>query len=402
WSSAVLDLIGVLHLPRADGLELPEEMLSIDVVAGSVNFLFAAAAFALFIAVWGRRRWIHVLPLVVFALGWVIVTGMAHAVGTALFVSHRGVPITNWSGYQVVWPVLFAAIMLLILSSDRLLLFLFPTRTGKSEFINRGLFANVSRAAALFCGQLSQSQFGKPAVMVACAVIAVLGLVQLGLGLALGSKMENPKAVAANKVIDSLQADAMPAQWRTLQRVEFDSSLANPNAPSSRNAKTWRYHLTGAEVASVGAREVVISIRRPYTTWTDPSSRMAENGWDNKEQIPLPLPGGQGGQEGTFFQIRFQRPSQHAVMYLTFLNEDGESLPPVSTGGFLEKRLWRMVDRMVSFGMSRRTPDRNLYEFSCFVESFTPINEAHRTALQKFFIERVQETQAKLKAAAAE
>jgi exosortase len=131
WSGHVLDQLGIHHLLSGNVVELPFKSLFIADACSGINSLYVLMGAALFLGLWFRRTWLHLIVLLGLTVLLVLIENVARIVAVAYGLQHQ-VDMSEGTPHTALGMALFVASLLLLVSLDRLVHF-FLGRVGEWE-----------------------------------------------------------------------------------------------------------------------------------------------------------------------------------------------------------------------------------------------------------------------------
>lgn len=171
--SAILDELGVLHLYYANVIELPGKKLFIADACSGIHSLFVLMGASLFLGLWFKRRIIHIVLLLNATFGIVLIENISRLIAVAL-AWRSGVDLTEGTPHAMLGFVLFLISLLIIVSTDQLLVFLVPEAKAKAARATQ-----ASGGTGWSAGQQAIRGLLGTGWVAASAVIFVLGLVSM-------------------------------------------------------------------------------------------------------------------------------------------------------------------------------------------------------------------------------
>lgn len=126
-TSSVLDQLGILHDQYANVIELPNKPLFIADACSGIHSLYVLMAATLFLTLWLGRGVIHTLILLASTFGLVLVENVARIALVAVLWQMQKDFSIGWQ-HEALGVFLFVTSLLLIVTTDQLLLFLLPQK----------------------------------------------------------------------------------------------------------------------------------------------------------------------------------------------------------------------------------------------------------------------------------
>jgi exosortase len=288
WSSAVLDLLDVYHVPEGNVLQVAGGRLLIGEACSGIRSLAVVLSCTLFLILRARRHWVRAVTLLLAATGWVLLGNVVRIVAVAYLGARWGIDVGEGWRHEAIGLVVLLAVLGLVASTDRLL--------GLASRAGWWLWREMRRArqpppsywepgpgtpvrleekrltpppGPLAPTRLPALRTAWPASWPVALAFGVLGLVQLaGLRLA-WADLSRFSAPALAWALDGLTADDMPAQWGPFVRQEFKTAHAgtDPTGAAARflpdlggkSSRVWLYQFLD--------RVAAVSVDYPFAGW---------------------------------------------------------------------------------------------------------------------------------------
>ena len=123
-ASPVLDALGVIHLSEGNVIRITSRPLMVEQACSGVSSLFATIGVTLFYVLWTGRRTGQAVALILTASCWVVLGNIVRVVAVVLAAARWDVDLANGWRHELWGFVIFALVLGLTLSTDRLLQFL--------------------------------------------------------------------------------------------------------------------------------------------------------------------------------------------------------------------------------------------------------------------------------------
>jgi exosortase len=375
WSSQLLDLLGVFHVMAGNVVEVSGRRLLVEEACSGVNSFFVVLACTLFYAFWQRRPAVHTLLLLAAALTWVLAANVVRVTGVTYVTLRWNFDMTIGWRHEVFGFLLFALALLLVWSTDGLLLFLLGPGVNS---VRPRVSGPAPGAPATRLPPLRRTWLASPAVAVVYALLLAAQWPSFGLG-GTGTLPADPSAGPA---LDTLSAEILPRRWERWERLGFTTETRNPGSNFGEVSKVWAYHL--------GQNAAAFSLDYPFPNWHDLTRCYTAQGWLIEDQQVLAPQAGEDGGLG-FVEVKMTKPAYRAG-YLLFaqLNRRGTELEPRRGGANLAlyrhaTTLQRWQQRIRGEKVVAEEAEAPVYQVQFFVETFTPLDEAEQEQARAFF-----------------
>ena len=370
WASAVLDSLGLYHVMAGNVVEVGGRRLFVEEACSGVNSLFSVLACTLFFVLLTRRPPVRAALLLAAAAVWVLAANTVRVAGIAYFLARCGVDLTEGWRHEALGFGLFVAVLGLVWSTDRLLLFL----TAPSAPAPPAPAGAPPAAAPDAPGRPAAPAWGGDG---GCAALYLLLLPPLTLhcmgrdGRPMGRAAldRRPRRRCGH---DGLGRRLAAGPLRTVAARRLRPGRAPPGKRASASgSKTWTYQ--------AGGNTAALSLDYTFPGWHDLTRCYSGLGWAVDEQAVRP---GVGPADGSV-AVKLTKPGYRSG-YLLFcqFNQDGAPLPPRLGAAYLslyrqEAALRRWLHALGA-GVEPTPPDPPgaVYQLQLFVESYTPLGAA--------------------------
>lgn len=414
WASGVLDAMRLRHLVSGVVIELPGHEFLIEEACSGIHSFFATMACTLFLLVLSHRGWFRWALLLAAAVFWVLVANTLRVIAIVVLGSRWNLPVTEGIGHELMGALVFLMAIGLVLSTDRLFLFLLPERRydplyegrskGRRSFFKRWFgrwIGGKSRQEAAVAGKYEskisasdrstadaatadesirssvrkrrrpRTQPARWETLVLIVVFGVLGVAQL-----IPGALSMPQGrTAQDKFIEPMAAADMPEQMGDWRRVGYETVIRSPDDPQSYISYVWTYQKDGQRVR--------MSLEGPYLRWHNLVGCLRGGGWRTDqarhrayEEIGESIPGG-------FTELILAKELQQNA-FVIFAAFDSEHRPVIPTA--------RLFGRLAPIKEALGRPDERLaaddsikYQLVLFQESPLPLSEAQKDDARDLF-----------------
>jgi exosortase len=370
-SSAMLDYFGVYHNLAGNVVEITGRRLFVEEACAGVNSLFALLACSLFLVFWLRRPWIRGLILMMASVGWVLVANIVRVSAIAICIERTGFDLTAGVRHDALGLACFLLAVLLIWSTDRLLLFFVP-RWGND------IAASPTPAPRPTSSDAPFSRLGR---LVSWPVAIAFGVL-LAFHLAVyGFEPQDEFASATPApTMASIGKTSLPEAIGPWQRVEYSELHRDTGSAFGEHSKVWHYkwnHLTA-----------VVSLDYPFRTFHDLSECYLNQGWNLERSQQHPEEGGENAP-AFWIDMKFAKTGVHAghVLYCeidsngTALGREGQWLGAVHR---VERSLARLRERLSNpLGKGSTKSNGPVHQIQVFVETQEPLSAEELVSLRE-------------------
>ena len=277
FASHILDRMGVLHFRDGNAFDVGGRQFFVDRACSGINSLFSTTAVVLFCVLFFGCHWLRTFLLFLAVVFWVMVANITRVTLIAWLDTKFGIDLTkdgwDWSKrcffqHTILGFVLFAAILGLMYSTNRFLMFLATTvRWGKAE-------AFVDDEPLIPAGDQPQWSMSWSLLAPVICAYGIVALFQLG-------EMQLGAAVSESKVVKSFNTwtvEDMPERigpWERQKDSTFDSR--DSDNPFGAHSRTWQYKFVGTGLTGI------ISFDYPFPEWHDLRGCYKGIGWTEEK-----------------------------------------------------------------------------------------------------------------------
>jgi len=356
WSSAVLDALGVYHVRAGNSIEIDGRALFVEQACSGIHSLFSVLACTLFLVLAGRRGWVRGTILMVSAVGWVLAANVARVVLVVLLETQWGVSAASSWRHEALGVALFAIVVGLVFSTDRLISFFAgPPAAPPADA--------PPRSAARKTGGRTVALVAVPAfLLMLVAYLALSGKGPTDAGSAPAPLADNP--------------DLLPPRIGSWERTDFVVQSRGSDSYFGEYSQTWRYTRNGVSA--------VLSLDSPFPSWHDLTWCYVGTGWRITEQNVR-----EGGTvSGGFVEVQLDRAvNRHG--YLLFCEFDRHGRPLTARPGGSAASPFRHRAALARIGLGDGTPASDpgppVYQLQVFAQRSSPFGAGDEDAVRELF-----------------
>lgn len=309
-SSGVLDMIGIAHAVAGNVIETEKERLMVEDACSGINSLLSVCSCVLFYLFLVQRGWIYSGLLLGISAYWVLLANASRVIIVTYYSTKGGPLLTEGWRHEALGFGLFTLSLIMTLSSDRLLLFLFTAPP-----VDPNMVLSPETPAPLPVEQAGQpsSRVSLPAhllpsVGAAYVLLFVVQIVVTPLSMMLN--VDSPLFQATARVIEQTAPEKI-AGW---QREKYEDKKRGTGSPLGEFSKNWTYRS--------GNHRAVLSLDYPFGEWHELGLCYVAQGWFVEQRVARNVPDG-------WVIMRINKPGGRSGLVL-FNNLDyrGECLDP--------------------------------------------------------------------------
>jgi len=380
--SRLLDAWGYNHVLAGYVLDVPGRQFRVEELSHGIQSLFALIAAAAVLAVWQRRGLIHGALLVCSGAFWAVTLNMLGVALTVVLQVARGFDVTDGGARYLFAAGLFLIEFLILLSTDRLLLFLGESPGVKLAEDEEGNLIGVpadvageSEAPSVPVADMSNRPVAARLVLrlLAAAFLAV-GVFQGATWAVHGQRTNEAPARARRTDGDDrvplthvLTGDSLPPSLGGWRAVDFQAATRAPDSDLGHYSLAWRY---------ADARdEAVVSLEFPFVGWHDSTRSFELRGWAIESRTVLQA----GASGGPVLEVRMRDASgRRAYLLVSQWTDSGHALtPPATAGGALSAWCKNARERVLHrFGEAESEPAT--FKIRLLVTGDLPLDETRQ------------------------
>lgn len=259
-ASAILDMFGYRHLLTGVMLNFPDRAFEVEEACSGVHSLFASIAGVAVYCVIKNRSLSRTIALLSFAVFWVVMLNVARIVLVVVGEISWKLPLGEGLVHDFAGYIIFALVVLAVMSTDRLLIFLLPERrrfkrekpVSGSYYVPR-MPGSAKRVAP------------KPfvtATVVSCVALLVFGFVR---------PRANKAPLRVSGVKLALTSESLPNQLLGWMKTGFEVIDREPGNILGERSYAWRFEKNGLTST--------VAVDGPFGTWHDLGYCYVGSGW---------------------------------------------------------------------------------------------------------------------------
>jgi len=429
WASGVLDLFGYRHVVAGVVLELPRRSFLVEEACSGIHSLFAAITCTAFYSIQLKRGLPRFVSLLLATIFWVLVVNATRVTLVTVLCSRWDLPIADGIGHDMVGVISFATSLLMIASSERCLLLLFPypfelstyfyqsgsRRSRKKRWWDRPWFRrksgstgedttrtkqggpsrsgdaqsdeshdtdekNEKRTAGKRRSRPKTSRLSWLETVSLAVVFAALGIAQFAMAGVLG-KVEDREVEV--KQIAETSASTLPTEIAGWKQADFQDLTRNPDDPNGEFSRLWYFEK--------GDDQLIVSIDGPFVGWHNLTGCFEGQGWKVVGSEIRKQSGPADQLIRDYVQMQVDKGlGQHAtVLYAVFDQQNRAAIPAGTYASFRAIRrfpkLAELLGRMSNSDDQHARPDSTTYQVQVYRETTAPLARDEIIQLDRFF-----------------
>jgi exosortase len=324
-ASGVLDLGGIRHAVSGVIIELPGKSYFVEEACSGVQSLFAAISVTIFYSLLGERGLLRTIVLSIIGIGWVLAANALRIIVVTIASSRYQIPLDVGWAHEATGAAVFVLALLMIVSTDRLLMFLAPLKvhSGLDTPPTEGYYgySSRSRSTSKASGKTSARRFRLspvwtiPVAAVLAAAFAFLGWVQLT-----HAVTRDPGHFILDRGEEIVSEATLPDEWNGWKQSGFTIIERERNDPNGQISRVWRFERSGQSVS--------FSLDGPFTVWHDLGNCYTSQGWTVAKEEDITTATATGPRYDYTEISQENMEGQHAFVAFTAFDQSGERVSP--------------------------------------------------------------------------
>lgn len=317
-ASVILDYFGFRHLLTGVLLNFPERSFEVEEACSGVHSLYASLAGVAIYSILLRRTLMRTGLLMAAGVFWVLVMNVGRILLVVVAELRYRVPLGEGLAHELAGYVIFALVVAMVISTDRLLVFLLPERTS---------FGHKRQPRPSLVGHLLSRKVAAGTFTIAAATVfaALLGWRMLR------PAEENPQLRVSGTRLN-LTDKTLASEILGWKQKSFEVVERSPGDINGEASYVWVFEQNGLECR--------VAVDGPFGLWHDLGYCYAARGWQLNEarDLRLRIPG------NTFMASELSmedKTGQHGHVVFAAFAADGTNIapPPIRLGATSGPRL---------------------------------------------------------------
>ena len=301
-SEVWLDRIGVQHVLQGSIVVTPGKSFFVDDACSGTNTLLVATAVAVILCALMLRPWFHALAVTGTAALISVASNVLRILVVIYGSSILGSGLDQGMSHELVGLAFFFLDLVLVLSADRLVSFIFNTVPA------------AARKADNAQGGMRPVRIALPGSMGSIAV-TVVGVAAIGCSFGLLKAATSTASGRQQPVLSSFQMPASIVGWNMDGCKEVESYMVQRLGVQNQ---VWLFHK--------GGLDAFVSLNYPFTGFHDTRFCYLGNGWTIDSQQDVQMPGDKAATLRSLTMTKISELS-HASLWLSLFDDHGRVLP---------------------------------------------------------------------------
>lgn len=383
----VLDYLGTLHLQQGNLIEVGGKKYFVEEACSGINSLLSVLACTVFYVFWAGTHWLRGILLIAASIFWVLIANIVRVVSIVYLDSRfqleakYNIDLLHGWAHATLGLVLFALVLLLLASTDRLLMFLgtsVPWARAKSA-----PQATPAPAPVVDATPVRARRGWSFAMPIAVAYSLLVLLQAVGYAANVGEYARPVFDARVVEVCNKFDADTLPATLENWQRdPKFGFNKRDtPEMYYADHSRTWIY-------ASRRGTRVTLSLDYPYPEPHALRVCYEGTGWTIESDEPFEHALPDQSSHLACVKLTLQKPPTRngRVWYCSF-DERGEPVEQLSTTEFRWQDRFKSLS--ASFGkLSGAAPSirRQIFQVQALTESYLPLGDTEAHDAEQLFL----------------
>jgi exosortase len=411
WAAPVLDTLGVIHLTEGNVIRILSRPLLVEQACSGASSLYAGIGVTLFYVLWNSRGLIPGTILLMAAVCWVVLGNIVRIVAVVYAEATWGIDLASGWRHELWGFAIFAAVMGLTLSTDKLLQFLGALTTMRIfrpphweiELEDIPRISPVAEIEPTKLGNVDLAWLSSRRLQTALAVFSIAQIIWLWPLLdkaVLGGSSPVPLRSLVER-LGKLGEGDLPNQIGIYKFEKFKTELRGKESSFGEFSREWHYRS--------GRVPAIASVDFPFRGWHELTDCYTGLGWILKDRTvqtdAAEAPSEPGA--GTRVEAVFERqPGRFGALIFGLDDSTGIGLEPPETQtpiglgerfdlfSYPARRLGPLVDR-VDPALS------DSYQVQLFVVTEAPLSPAEWTEARALYTRVRDEFRRRLRPAVA-
>ena len=352
-SSRVLDLIGIVHVPTGNVLRVPGGDLLVDEACSGVNSLVSIMAVVLFLGLLLRRRPLHLVLLLAWSAGIVLLANVARVSIVTIAFSRWQVDLLRGWKHATLGVALYGVSLGLVMSLDQLILLLRSMIPGRSS-LPRPSSPRATDSPRVRGGPRPRQL---AIVATAIAVIALINPIRWTHGAFATEAGSTEVTAIVERAKLALNERNMPAELDGWRRVGFKTEERKSDNAFGQFSACWQYRL--------GTRVALVSVDYPFLGWHELLICYDAIDWSTQRRQVVREEADAGSGPSTAFVAATlsHKNGGYGSLRYGLVDDLGHGIEPAPEGGL------GIEGRELAWGA---VPLRPTYQFQVFGTGFRP------------------------------
>lgn len=382
FTSRMLDLIGYVHHMPGTVLQAANlKEFGIEEACSGVTSFYMLLFAAVTLCVWLRRPWFRSTLLVLSTLFWAVFMNTVRIMAIALADEWMGVDLVHGLSHTLLGYTTMAIGILLLLSTDQFLHFLFgPVEEfgedsgGLGRRINRfwnSVISGGGKSRSRERQRESVSALGRGVAWTAAILLGLGGVFSLyDVVRSWNSASDQRVQFFTSEVYRSLKREALPESLENWTLAKFDSQDRGPGSDLGQQSDVWYY--------AAPSCNPVVSFDQAFPGWHELTRCYQNMGWElvpaRTVVEPSEVEFQANGRPWPFVRAEFQKPTgERGFLVFSLFDAFGEPLVPPDNS-FFGSLMVRIANRL-SHRIRANLFQSEAYQTQVFVTSYGKIDD---------------------------
>ncbi|MBL4885652.1 MAG: exosortase U [Planctomycetaceae bacterium] len=390
--SLLLDYFGILHGVSGVAVRLPQKLFLIDDACSGIHSLFSALTTMLVYTIYRHYGLVRIAFALIQTVFWVLLANSVRVFLIVYSFNRWDAGLEDGWRHQAVGFVSYVFILMMAISTDQTLRYIFPTREQENESSDRRRkrtpwFSGITKwLNRPFSGRTSS-------ILCSCFLVGFLLSGLTSAARTLGSTKEVHTANFDGKLAFQLTENDLPEQIDGWTRIGFKTVNRDKADVFGANSMIWTYHNNGVEA--------MFSIDGGYPEFHDLWFCYSSIGWSLRHSENPRLNGDVGDEQNvvaTELQL-YRGSSEQAHVIYTCVDAQGHVVePPPPAETFIRNLLNRLRSGSLVDKQQANHLVPPVIQFQAYTHTDTEFFAHERSGIRQLFASLRSVASSKIKA----
>ena len=368
-ASVVLDFVGTNHVLTGYTVEVPERQFLVEEACSGIHSLFVLIAFTAIYVVAQRRAVLHSLLLIACAVGWATLVNVVRVTVVVVLGTHTGIDVSTGLPHEALGMALFIVALVMLLCTDRLLLFV---GTSREAALEAAASAGRDPSRTATPDEQTRPGFG---LHIGWLVPAAFSLVLL---LQAAPFLDKLKLLDGGPIPElAFSAESFPGEVGGWTRVSYRAEERDRFSDIGARSAIWNFRFEDMDA--------VVSLDYPFVGWHHLPVCYRAIGWRTRswrawgnETDP---------RDASDAEVTLERATGNALLLFCEFDQDQKlmSVPQHGRFSFKQRAMRELLRHGALYGYSGRT-----FQFQVFCTADQPLTGEQSERLRALYLEAKQ------------
>ncbi|MBI2479154.1 MAG: exosortase U [Planctomycetia bacterium] len=378
WGSYVLDFMQYDHLLSGHVIEVPGQRFLVEEACSGIRSLFMLFACTAIFAVWQRLSWWHAALLLLSAVFWAVVVNVLRVTAVVIVSTESDFDVASGWSHELLGAGLFVVALLLVWSTDRLLLCLAEPIARHDDDELEHAEVDEEPHAEVHEGVPSPASRPVMLTVITCALFPILGAAQLTL-LIFNPADRSVNFTGAGEISNDLGEELFPTEMLEWQRIAFKTERRGSNSIWGEHSRLWTYQRD--------ATRAILSFDYPFLGHHPLVNCYESQGWiaSSRAVVGAPSESSNGEMEIEQYELT-KETGERALLLISHFDHHGQPLKPSSKSPLSLEAWTDGIARRMKGSFGAVDSEQVTYQFQLLLtEDDPPALDERNDARELFF-----------------